>query len=256
MVKLSVVGAVVVLGLMFGAANLAWARPRRTEHPVAGRSGRRSGKPDTRGQVLRAARELFAQHGYDGASVRQIALAAGVDPALVHHYFGTKDKLFQQALDIPIQPSDVISRVFADGTDNAPAHLLRAFMGVCEDPLTGPAMIGLLRTAVSHGVTSLLVREFYTTKIARAVVAELADRVGAEDADLRVSLVASQLFGLALTRYVLRFEPLAAAEHDTVVAALAPTTRRYLFGDINATESPPSHIPTLTLDDPGGLKPS
>jgi AcrR family transcriptional regulator len=202
---------------------------------VVRRSGRRSGKQDTRGQVLRAAREQFARHGYDGASVRQIALAAGVDPALVHHYFGTKDQLFQQALDIPIEPSDIIPRVFAEGPDNAPEHLLRTFMGVWEHPVTGPAMIGFLRTAVSHGVTARLVREFYATKIARAVVAELGDRVDPKDAAFRVSLVASQLFGLALTRYVLRLEPLAAGGQDTVVAALTPTIRRYLFGNINAS---------------------
>ncbi|MFI7483851.1 TetR family transcriptional regulator [Kocuria sp. M1R5S2] len=206
-------------------------------------SGRRPGKQDTRGQILRAARAQFAQHGYDGASVRRIALAAGVDPALVHHYFGSKENLFQQVLDVPVRPGELVPEVFAEGPENAPENLVRTFLGVWEHPVTGPAMAGVLRTAVSDGVTSRLVREFWTTRVVRAVVHQLGDRVSDEEAALRVSLVASQLLGLALTRYVLRFEPLAGAEQETVVRAVAPTVRRYLFGALTAADLPPEQHP-------------
>jgi AcrR family transcriptional regulator len=203
---------------------------------VVRRSGRRPGKQDTRTQILHAARDLFARYGYDGASIRQIAAGAGVDPALVHHYFGTKEKLFHEVLEVPVRPAELIPAVFAEGPDQVPERLVRTFIGVWEHPVTGPAMVTFLRTAVSHGVTSGLVREFYTTKIVRTVVDELGDRVSGSDTQLRVSLVASQLFGLALTRYVFGFQPLADTRADDVVAAVAPTVRRYLFGELGPAD--------------------
>ena len=187
---------------------------------------------DTRGKILRSARDQFSARGYDGASVRQIANDAGVDPALVHHYFGTKEKLFHAVLEIPVAPDELIPEIFAARTEDVPAQLVRTFLEVWEDPVTGPAMVGFLRTMVSQRAGSRLVREFFAARIVRSVAAELGDRVAAEEAPYRVSLVASQLLGLALTRHVFEFDALARADTETVVLAVAPTVERYLFGQL------------------------
>lgn len=198
------------------------------------RSGRRPGNQDTRETILGSARTAFADRGYDGASIRQIATGAGVDPALVHHYFGTKEKLFRAVIEVPIDPDRLISHVFADGVEHVPERLVRTFLGVWESPATGPMMIGMLRSAVSQGVSAQLVREFFATQIVRRVVAQLGQHISPDEIPLRASLVAGQLFGLALTRYVLRFEPVASAPTETVIVAAAPNIRHYLFDDLSA----------------------
>ncbi|MFF4761621.1 TetR family transcriptional regulator [Streptomyces sp. NPDC001292] len=200
------------------------------------RSGRRPGKPDTRGAILEAARATFAERGYDGSSIRQIAASAGVDPALVHHYFGSKDELFLEVVKPPIEPGAVMDRIFAEGIEAAPENVVRVFLGVCEGPVSGPAFLGLLRGAVGHPWQALLLREFFSTQIARRVVRRLEEAVDPAELPLRASLVSSQLFGLAMTRYVLRIQPLADASTEVVVAAMAPNIRRYIFGDLGAAD--------------------
>ena len=197
-----------------------------------GRSGRRPGRQDTRRTILASARDQFAARGYDGASVRQIATDAGVDPALVHHYFGTKEKLFHAVLEIPVGPDELIPEIFAGRTEDVPERLVRTFLGVWENPVTGPAMVGFLRTMASQRGGSRLVREFFSARIVRTVMIELGDRVAVEEAPYRVSLVASQLLGLALTRHVFEFDALATVDAETVVVAVAPTVERYLFGPL------------------------
>jgi AcrR family transcriptional regulator len=199
----------------------------------ARRTGRRPGRQDTRGAVLAAARETFAERGYDGASIRQIATGAGVDPALVHHYFGSKQQLFLAAVQAPVDPANVLPEIFAGGVEGVAERIVRTFLSLWVDPTSGPAFRSLLRTAVSNERTGHLVREFFATQIVRRVLPELAGHIDPEEVPLRVSLVASQLFGLALLRYVLGFEPLASAPDDTVVAAVAPTIQRYFTGDLH-----------------------
>ena len=181
---------------------------------------------------MASARELFAAHGYNGASVRQIATAAGVDPALIHHYFGTKEKLFRAVLEIPVAPDELIPQIFSADPEDVPERLVRTFLEVWEDPVTGPAMVGFLRTVVSSEASSRLAREFFLVRIVPTVAGELGAGVDEEEAPLRVSLVASQLFGLALTRYVLRLDALAAVDVEGVVRAVAPTVERYLFEEL------------------------
>ncbi|MEU7043568.1 TetR family transcriptional regulator [Streptomyces varsoviensis] len=201
---------------------------------MRGRSGRRPGKPDTRGAILAAAREIFAERGYDGSSIRHIAASAGVDPALVHHYFGNKEDLFMEVVKAPIEPAAVMEEIFAEGIEAAPENVVRAFLGVCEGPVSGPAFLGLLRGAVAHQWQALLLREFFTTQIARRVVRRLGTAVDPAELPLRASLVSSQLFGLALARYVLRIQPLADAPREVVVAAVAPNIRRHMIGALDA----------------------
>ncbi|MET7763960.1 TetR family transcriptional regulator [Streptomyces sp. NPDC005336] len=200
------------------------------------RSGRRPGKPDTRGAILEAARATFAARGYDGSSIRQIAASAGVDPALVHHYFGNKEDLFLEVVKPPIEPAAMMDDIFADGIEAAPENLVRAFLGVCEGPVTGPALLGLLRGAVAHPWQALLLREFFTTQIARRVVRRLGSAVDPQELPLRASLVSSQLFGLAVARYMLHIQPLADAPEEVVLAAVGPNIRRYMLGDLGAQE--------------------
>ncbi len=172
---------------------------------------------------------MFAEAGYEGASIRRIAAEAGVDPALVHHYFGSKEELFHAAVEPPVDPATVFPAIFAGDRDGIPERLLRAFLGTWENPVTGAAFRALLRRAVTDRLSSRLVREFFVHQIQRNLVA--ADLgIPQEEVPLRSGLVASQLFGLAVTRYILEFEPLASASHETIVAAVGPTLGRYLSG--------------------------
>lgn len=203
------------------------------------RTGRRPGHHDTRGQILQEARGLFAAGGYDGTSVRQIAGAADVDPALVHYYFGSKKNLFLSVLGAPIRPEDLLPEILTEGPQAVPERLIRTFLSVWEDPVTGPMMIGFLRTAVANGVSPGLVGDCDGRRIADAVVHELGDHVAGEDASFRASLVASQLVGLALTRYVLAVEPLASKTSEDIATAFAPTVRRSLFGGLPTATAQP-----------------
>jgi AcrR family transcriptional regulator len=188
------------------------------------RTGRRRGSPDTREAILAAAREVFGQKGFDAASIRAIAAVAGCDPALVHHYFGSKDKLFLATVQAPIDPAEVVPRVLAGGLEGAGARLVQTLLGVWDDPVSGPAALALVRSALQHDWSARMLREFLTSQVLRRVVAQLA----VDQAGLRTALVASQMFGLIGIRYVLRIEPLASAPAELVAASIGPTVDRYL----------------------------
>jgi AcrR family transcriptional regulator len=203
---------------------------------VARRTGRRPGNPDTREAILAAAREAFAERGYDGASIRSIATSAGVDPALVHHYFGTKEELFVATVRPPIDPAKMLPKIFAAGDiDGLGERVVTAFLSVWDHPVSGPAFEALVRSAVSSKLSGRLVREFFAIQIIRRVMRELRTDVDPAEIPLRATLVASQLFGLAVIRYILKFEPLASTPSPAVVAAVAPNVQRYLAGDLGAT---------------------
>jgi AcrR family transcriptional regulator len=197
------------------------------------RVGRRPGTHDTRETILAAARAVFAERGYDGASIRRIAKEAAVDPALVHHYFGTKEALFRAVVALPIEPDTFMSRVFADGPDAVPERLAAAFLAVWDDPIGGPAIAGVVRSAIANEQTAQWARDFFAAQIVAPLTARLADRIDADEIPFRVSLVATQLHGLAVARYLLRLEPIASSNAETVVAAVGPTIRRYLFADLS-----------------------
>jgi AcrR family transcriptional regulator len=196
-------------------------------------TGRRPGNQDTREVVLAAAREAFAEKGFDGATIRGIASAAGVDPALVHHYFGTKDALFLAAIEAPADPEDLLPEVLAGGADALGANLMRIFLRLWDGPVQ-PAGLALLRSAVGSEWTARLLREFLVSQVMRRVVGTL-DLPPAER-EARGALVASQLVGLVMARYVLRIDPLASAAPDSLVAAIGPTLQRYLTGEVALPE--------------------
>jgi AcrR family transcriptional regulator len=198
---------------------------------VARRTGRRPGNPDTREAILKASREAFAERGYDAASIRQIATSAGVDPALVHHYFGTKEQLFLASVQVPIDPREMIPQVVAGGLDGIGERLVRTFVGVWDSP-RGATAAALLRSAVTNEWSARMLREFIITQILRRAVKQLD--LDAPEGPLRASLVASQLLGLAMARYILKVEPLASATADQLARAVGPTIQRYIAGDISA----------------------
>jgi AcrR family transcriptional regulator len=193
-------------------------------------SGRRPGNQDTKGAILAAARAAFAERGYAATSIRRVAAAAGVDPALVHHYFGSKEDLFTAVVAPPVDPAVILRRVLAGDAGTVGERVVRTFLGVWDDPVTGPAFHGLLRGAVEHDESARLLREFFAARVVRRLADAPGSPVARDGLPLRASLVASQLFGLALARYVLGLPPLARASPDTVVAAVAPTVQRYLTG--------------------------
>lgn len=195
------------------------------------RIGRRRGSPDTRESILEAARRLFAEKGFDATTVRAIASDADVDPAMIHHYFGTKEELFRQSLSIPFDPATEIPKIVADGPGNVGENLVRLFVGVWDSPM-GAGAAALIRSAMSNEWTSRLLREFITTQILRRLVAEL--KLPRDEAPLRASLVASQLAGLAMVRYIIKVEPLASLPVDELVRAIGPNLQRYLTGSLQA----------------------
>jgi AcrR family transcriptional regulator len=202
------------------------------------RSGRRPGNQDTRGLILEAAREAFGERGYDGTSIRQIAAGAGVDPALVHHYFGTKEQLFLAVVQAPIDPATLIPKILHGDPDDLGERIVRTFVSVWENPVSGAAFRSLIRGAVAHPATGRLVKEFFALQVIRRVALQAPTGIDPAEVPWRASLVASQLFGLALTRYILRFEPIASQPPDALVAAVAPTIQRYLTGDISGPGTP------------------
>lgn len=194
------------------------------------RTGRRKGSPDTREAILAAARDAFADRGFEGASIRGIATSAGVDPALVHHYFGTKDQLFLDTVGVPVDPGEVIPAVLEGDRAQIGARLVTMFLRVWGDPVSGPVLLAIVRSGLQHDWSARMLREFLTSQILRRVVAKLD--VPAEEAPIRAALTASQMIGLGLARYVLRIEPLASAEPEAIVAMVAPTVQRYLTGEL------------------------
>ncbi|WP_433529140.1 TetR family transcriptional regulator [Micromonospora sp. CA-263727] len=196
---------------------------------MARRTGRRPGNPATRDAILEAARAAFAQRGFDATTIRAIAAEAGVDPALVHHYFGNKDQLFLAAMQAPADPRELLPKVLAGDRDGLGERLVRMFIALWDSP-AGTAGVALLRSAVSNEWTARMLREFLTTQVLRRVLDHLD--VDPAEVPLRGSLVASQLIGLALMRHVVRLEPVASAAPETLVALIGPTIQRYLTGEL------------------------
>lgn len=210
-------------------------RPRRKR-----RTGRRAGDSGTREAILAAARQRFGDYGYDRATIRDIAADAGVDPALVHHFYGTKERLFTAAIQLPVMPGEVAAAALDPAARepgrNLGEHLLRTVLAAWDVAEVRSAFLGLLRSAVSSDQAAATLREFATDAIlSRVAEAARSARPGADvasDADFRAALAASQVLGLALTRYVLGLPALVTADVSDLTAAIGPTLERYLTGDL------------------------
>jgi AcrR family transcriptional regulator len=189
------------------------------------RTGRRPGNQGTREAILEAARKAFAEKGFDGASIRAIATSAGVDPALVHHYFGSKDQLFLDTMQIPVNPEDFLPKVFDQGLDGVGERLVRTFLSGWDSP-AGATVAALVRSGLQHEWSARLLRELVTTQILRRATKEL--KIDPVEAPKRTALVASQMIGLGMARYIVKLEPLASLPPEEVVRSIGPTVQHYL----------------------------
>lgn len=194
--------------------------------PARPRGRRRAGE-NTRAALLAAAKVEFTERGFDGATVRSIAQRAGMDPAMVNHWFGGKDGLFVAALQLPVDPEEIVRRVLDGDPGQAADRLLRTFLSVW-DANGGGALTALVRSVASHEGAARMMREF----VSRVVFGRIICSIAPDQPELRTALCGTQITGLAMVRYVIRLEPLASADHATVVAAIAPTLQRYLTGTL------------------------
>lgn len=193
------------------------------------RSGRRSGSPDTRAEILGAARAAFARGGLAGTTVRSIAEAAGVDSALVHHYFGTKQQLYLAALAIPVDPEFVRAPLRDAPLDDAARALLRALLTMWDGPLRDVG-VAVIRTNLGNDGDPAIVRGF----LLEIALGELIDRMDAGPGDgvFRANLMVGQVFGLLVARYVVGFEPLASLTVDELVVLAAPPLQQVITGPL------------------------
>ncbi|MEV8099662.1 TetR family transcriptional regulator [Kitasatospora sp. NPDC085879] len=188
------------------------------------KTGRRPGGADTRRTVLEAARAEFAARGYQKASMRAIARAAGVDAALLHHYFGSKDKLFLAALEFPVDPRLMVDQVLAGARAEVGERVARFVLALWEQPTVRDRLLAVLRTAAASEEVAGLMRGFMVTE----VVSRLAVGLDVPQPELRVELVMSQILGLAMARYVIAVEPLASAPAEELLPLLARAVQGYL----------------------------
>jgi AcrR family transcriptional regulator len=188
------------------------------------RSGRRPGTPETRDAILAVARRGFATRGYQATSLRAIATEAGVDPALVIHYFGSKEGLFTAATGMPASLPELFASFAGLPARDRVQALVRGYLEMVDSDESRNAIIALVRSAVSNETAAATLRDFMTAQLLPVIVA-MTDE---PDARLRASLVAAQLIGTAMLRHVLRVEPLARATHDEIVALMAPAIEQYV----------------------------
>ncbi|GAA1998114.1 TetR family transcriptional regulator [Microbacterium pumilum] len=172
---------------------------------------------------------MFTERGYDAATLRLIAREAGVDAGMVRHYFVDKAGLFRAAMELPIDPGAVIASLLAGDLESLGERLVRQFLTEWDRAGNSSAMVILVRSAMTHDESNRMLRQFITSQ----VLGRIAAAVDAPDRALRASLIGSQLVGLVVARYIVEVEPLASADPETVVAAVAPTVQRYLTGPID-----------------------
>jgi AcrR family transcriptional regulator len=188
------------------------------------RTGRRPGTSDTRDQILAVARRRFATRGYDATSLRGIATDAKVDPALLIHYFGTKEGLFTAATGLPAGLSEVFAGQQGQTLRDFSESLARSYLRFVDSDQSRNAILALVRSAVSNENAAAMLREF----LAAELLPVIASRTGHENAPLRAGLVAAQLMGVAMLRHVVRLDPVARATPDEIVALVAPVIEHYL----------------------------
>ncbi|MFE1286194.1 TetR family transcriptional regulator [Streptomyces sp. NPDC058751] len=191
-------------------------RPTRTQTEAG---------PATRDRILEAAREEFSERGYEKTSVRGIAKSAGVDSALVHHYFGTKEQVFEAAIEVAFAPALGAPEKIAEGPlDGVGERLTRFILGIWENPTSRTPLLAIVRSAVNNDTAAAVFRRLVAAQLLRRVAAGL----DVPDAELRAELAAAQLVGVAMLRHVIKVEPLASADLESIVARVAPVVQGHL----------------------------
>jgi AcrR family transcriptional regulator len=186
--------------------------------------GRRPGPSRTREAILAAARRQFAERGYDRTSLRAIAAEAGVDPALVTHFFGSKQALFVEVVEFPVDPAEVLPLIMAGDRGTLGLRFAQLIVSLLETPDARARITGIVRAASSEPAVAQRVRELLT----REIWAPAAALLDVDDAELRINLCASQVVGLVMARYIVGAQPLASLPPDELVGLIAPTLQRYL----------------------------
>jgi AcrR family transcriptional regulator len=195
------------------------------------RMGRRPGPSSTRAMITAAAAERFTAAGYDATSLRQVAADAGVDPALVRRFFGTKEQLFTAVASAVIDPGLALAAVTEGPAEAAGERLLRHYLTLLGDVSQPGPLLGLVRSAVTSEHAARLLRQFLAEGLLRDIADSLTtDRPGPGRPGLGAALTASQLVGLAVARYAVQLPPLTAAGTEELVAAVAPVLQYYLTG--------------------------
>ncbi|MEU8874929.1 TetR family transcriptional regulator [Streptomyces javensis] len=203
------------------AASGSATPPRKRGRPA--RTSASDG-PAARDRILIAARNEFAERGYDKTSIRGIAKAAEVDPALVHHYFGTKEQVFEAAIELIFAPAMGVPDAVHGSREGAGERMARYMFGIWENPVSRLPLLAVMRSALTNETAAVVLRGM----IERRVLVRMAGELDVPNPEFRAQLAAGHLIGIALLRYVIRMEPMASAEPDDIVAMVGPTLQRYL----------------------------
>jgi AcrR family transcriptional regulator len=186
------------------------------------RAGRRPGQTETREEILVAARRLFGEKGYQGATIRGIAAEAGVNPALVHHFFRSKEQVFVAAMNFPLNPAATVARLLEGPREDVGRRVVTLILDVWQVPATREPFLALIRSATTNDRAARMLRQFFE----HAVLDRVADALGIPK--LRLVLAFSQMIGLMLSRHVLEVGPLVAARQEELVQLVAPVIQYYL----------------------------
>lgn len=188
------------------------------------RRGRRQGEPVSRDAVLRAAKRQFAMSGYDKTTLRAIADDARVDPAMILYLFGSKAELFRESMKL-VLPSDLLTTELTEKGDDLGRRVVRAYLGIWEDPETAASMASMVQSATSNSDANDAFRGFLHDYLLTAVSDTLG---GGDEARLRAMLAATNLVGTAMLRYIMRVPPLSSLGVDEVVGLVGPAVHRFL----------------------------
>lgn len=217
--------------------NPAGGTGKDTQQFESGRRGRRGGATASRAHILNTARRLFAEHGFEGTSLRQIAREAAVDPAMIHHFFRGKDELFALSVALPADPEQVLEGVDQHDPGHRAEAIVRAVLRLWESPAQH-SLVAFLRGTIGSKAKTMLLREMVTRTILSRIMAGVPGPP--DEVALRGSLVATQMVGLMLVRYVVKLEPLASASPEDVVRLVAPNVQHYLTGSLHLPTAPPT----------------
>ena len=192
------------------------------------RSGRRPGQSGTKAAIAEAAGRQFGQRGFTDTTIRSVAEEAGVDPKLVMQFFGSKDGLFTASMRWPFDPAEEIPRVIGHDPSAIGLRLVRLFVTTWDADSGRNPIVALLRAATVRTAAERQLRDFLRHELLLPIVSAL----DADQPDLRTNLVATHLLGLGVTRYIVRFEPIASMTPQDVVSLLAPSVQSALTGKL------------------------
>ncbi|MFJ7214963.1 TetR family transcriptional regulator [Amycolatopsis sp. NPDC098790] len=200
-----------------------------TEDSTPHRSGRWRSGAESKQRILDTARELFGEHGYGATTVRAIATAAGVDPAMVFYFFGTKQRLFGAAVDMSGDVAPAIASIFTGGLEGVGERIVRTLVENLDRSGRTP-LVMLTRSAPTDAQSEALLREF----VDREITERLAALLGTPDAAVRAAMVNVQILGLTVARYIMRMEPIASASVDELAGRFGPLVQHCLTGPATA----------------------